>query len=36
MRARDLARPGPAELAAAERDLTIVRRQWKPPEESGR
>jgi hypothetical protein len=36
MRARDVARPGPAELIAAEQDLLIVRRQWKPPEESGR
>lgn len=36
MRARDVARPGAAELAAAEQDLVIVRRQWKPPEESGR
>ncbi|MGI8665351.1 MAG: hypothetical protein ACR2N4_04890 [Jatrophihabitans sp.] len=31
LRARDVARPGPAELAAAERDLEIVRRQWQPP-----
>lgn len=36
MRARDVARPSPAELLAAEQDLLIVRRQWKPPEESGR
>jgi hypothetical protein len=36
MRARDVARPTPAELLAAEQDLLIVRRQWKPPEESGR
>jgi len=36
MRARDVARPDADELAAAERDLTIVRRQWKPPEEPGR
>lgn len=36
MRARDVARPGPDELAAAERELAIVRRQWKPPEEIGR
>jgi len=35
MRARDVARPGPDELAAAERDLAIVRRQWRPPEELG-
>lgn len=31
MRARDVARPSPDELAAAERDLVIVRRQWQPP-----
>ncbi len=31
LRARDVARPGPGELAAAERDLVIVRRQWQPP-----
>jgi hypothetical protein len=32
LRARDVARPGEAELAAADRDLFLVRRQWKPPE----
>ncbi len=32
LRARDVARPGAAELAAAERDLQIVRRQWLPPD----
>ncbi|HEX2903807.1 MAG TPA: hypothetical protein VHO01_10175 [Jatrophihabitans sp.] len=32
LRARDVARPGAAELAAAERDVVIVRRQWSPPE----
>jgi hypothetical protein len=31
MRARDVARPSPDELAAAEQDLVIVRRQWQPP-----
>ena len=36
MRARDVARPSPAELRAAEQELVIVRRQWKPPEEAGR
>ena len=36
MRARDAARPTLEDLARAERDLTIVRRQWKPPEETGR
>ncbi len=36
MRARDVARPSPAELAAAERELVIARRQWRPPEETGR
>jgi hypothetical protein len=36
MRARDVARPGPDELLAAERELQIVRRQWKPPEDAGR
>lgn len=36
MRARDVARPSPAELAAAERDLVIARRQWRPPAEAGR
>lgn len=30
MRARDAARPSPEELAAAESDLTIVRRHWVP------
>lgn len=33
MRARDAARPGDADLAAAERDLVIVRRGWVPREE---
>ena len=36
MRARDVARPSPAELAAAESDLVIARRQWRPPEDAGR
>lgn len=33
MRARDAARPTAADLAAAERDLTIVRRGWVPRED---
>jgi hypothetical protein len=33
MRARDVARPTPADYEAAERDLTIVRRDWQPPTE---
>ena len=32
MRARDVARPTPAELAAAERSVVLIRRQWQPPE----
>ena len=32
MRARDLNRPTPEDLATAERDLVIIRRQWQPPE----
>lgn len=32
MRARDAARPTDADLAAAERDLVIVRRNWAPRE----
>ncbi|MBI3687511.1 MAG: hypothetical protein HY241_09305 [Actinobacteria bacterium] len=32
MRARDAAHPGPEHLAAAERDLVIVRRHYLPPE----
>ncbi|MCW2496460.1 hypothetical protein, partial [Jatrophihabitans sp.] len=31
LRARDVDRPSPDELAAAERDVVIVRRNWKPP-----
>lgn len=34
MRARDIARPSPDHLAAAERDLQIVHRNWQPPEDS--
>jgi hypothetical protein len=34
MRARDAARPRPEDLAAAERELTIVRRYYVPPEGS--
>nr|WP_041833267.1 hypothetical protein [Actinoplanes sp. N902-109] len=33
MRARDAARPGDADLAEAEAQLTIVRRNWVPREE---
>jgi hypothetical protein len=33
LRARDVARPGPEEIAAAERDVVLVRRQWQPTEE---
>ena len=32
LRARDVARPTAAELAAAERAVVVVRRQWQPPE----
>jgi hypothetical protein len=35
LRARDVARPRPEELAEVEQNLAIVRRQWKPPEEIG-
>lgn len=31
LRARDANRPSPADLAAAERDVVIVRRNWQPP-----
>jgi len=31
LRARDVSRPGPAELAEAERNVQLVRRQWQPP-----
>ncbi len=31
MRARDAARPTDADLAAAEANLAIIRRGWKPP-----
>ncbi|MBB2948118.1 hypothetical protein FB565_007889 [Actinoplanes lutulentus] len=33
LRARDASRAGDAEIAAAERDLVIVRRNWLPREE---
>ncbi|MEU4694105.1 hypothetical protein [Actinoplanes sp. NPDC023714] len=33
LRARDASRPGEEEMAAAERDLVIVRRNWLPREE---
>jgi len=32
LRARDVARPTAADLAAAERSVVVVRRQWQPPE----
>ncbi|MEO7262915.1 MAG: hypothetical protein ABI047_16930 [Jatrophihabitantaceae bacterium] len=32
LRARDVARPTAADLAAAERAVVVVRRQWQPPE----
>ena len=34
MRARDVSRPSEADLAAAEREITLVRRQWRPPDDS--
>jgi hypothetical protein len=34
MRARDVSRPSEADLAAAEREIVIVRRQWRPPDDS--
>jgi hypothetical protein len=30
MRARDVNRPDAADLAEAERDLVVVRRNWRP------
>jgi hypothetical protein len=36
LRARDVNRPADEELAVAEREVTIVRRNWKPPPETGR
>ncbi|HST48129.1 hypothetical protein [Jatrophihabitans sp.] len=33
LRARDVARPTPADLAAAERSVVLVRRGWQPPPE---
>jgi hypothetical protein len=35
MRARDAARPTADDLAAAERELVIVRRHYVPPDEPG-
>jgi hypothetical protein len=35
LRARDVARPSAADLAAAERDVVIVRRKWQPPDGEG-
>jgi hypothetical protein len=32
LRARDVARPTPEDLAEAERTVVVVRRQWQPPE----
>ncbi|MDT0260467.1 hypothetical protein [Jatrophihabitans lederbergiae] len=31
LRARDVARPRPEDVAAAERDVVVIRRQWQPP-----
>ncbi|GAB2477815.1 hypothetical protein GCM10027265_30560 [Jatrophihabitans fulvus] len=31
LRARDVNRPSDDDLAAAERDVVIVRRDWRPP-----
>jgi len=31
LRARDVCRPTEADLAAAQREVVIVRRQWQPP-----
>ena len=31
MRARDIARPNAEQLAAAERTVVVVRREWQPP-----
>jgi hypothetical protein len=36
MRARDAARPRPKDHAAAERELTLVRRYYVPPDDRGR
>jgi hypothetical protein len=33
LRARDVARPDEADLASAEREVVIVRRQWQPPDD---
>jgi hypothetical protein len=33
LRARDVARPRPEDVAAAERDIVVIRRQWQPPED---
>jgi hypothetical protein len=35
LRGRDVNRPSEAELAEAERDVSIVRRNWRPPPEKG-
>jgi hypothetical protein len=35
LRGRDVNRPSEAELAEAERDVPIVRRNWRPPPEKG-
>jgi hypothetical protein len=32
LRARDVARPDEGDLASAEREVVIVRRQWQPPD----
>jgi hypothetical protein len=31
LRARDVNRPSPEDMAAAERDVVVVRRNWTPP-----
>jgi hypothetical protein len=36
LRARDVDRPTPEDLAAAEQDVVIVRRHWTPPAQPGR
>ena len=33
LRARDVARPSPEDLAAAERSVVLVRRGWQPPDD---
>ncbi len=33
LRARDVARPSAADLAAAEREVNLIRRGWQPPDD---